>query len=170
MKGDLHTLKRVCEYASKVMLAGTIILAAAMAVALVLGIASAFSDTAGNLLRNIFGLSPLSGSDNAAPLLELLAILLLGTATVFTISRIMVSIMNEHSPFNDANTSRLIDLSKLYLVGAFAIGLLSGISGNGLTATAFLFFGCILIAVVLYCFGLVIRYGAVLQDESDHTL
>ena len=44
MKGDLHTLKKVCQYGSKVMLGGTAVILAVLAAYLVLGAASFFSD------------------------------------------------------------------------------------------------------------------------------
>ena len=44
MKGDLSTLKKVCKYASVVMLIGEIVFAALVLITVALGIASLFSD------------------------------------------------------------------------------------------------------------------------------
>ena len=164
MKGDLHTLKRVCEYASKVMLAGIFVLAAVFIATLVM------SFVAPDLLTAATGLPAPADIPTWSGLWRLLVILILAMFTVWTVFMIMVSIVHEHSPFNERNTASLILLSKIYLVGAAALLILSVLAEDTVANTAFLFFGCILVAVVLYCFGLVVRYGAVLQDESDHTL
>ena len=45
MRGDLHTLKKVCKYASAVMLIGEIVFAALVIAMLVLGVVAQFSDS-----------------------------------------------------------------------------------------------------------------------------
>ena len=170
MKGDLHTLKRICEYASKVMLGGEAVLAVVLVATVALAVTSVFSDGAVSLLHDLMGLSKPVDTASVCALLQILVILGMALFTVWNIYSLMISIMREHSPFNGPNTDALILLSKVYLVCSVVLAVLSALSGAGLVGTLFMFFGCILIAVVLYCFGLVVRYGAVLQDESDHTL
>ena len=170
MKGDLHTLKRICEYASKVMYFGTIIVGIFLIELLVLGIGSAFSDGMGDLLHTQTGLAAPCDLVTWAALVKVIAILALGVATVYTVYIIMVSVRDEHSPFNDRNTGFLIILSKIYLVMSVVLLALSAAASDSIAMVAFMFFGCILISVILYCFALIVRYGAVLQDESDHTL
>ncbi len=170
MKGDLHTLKRVCEYASKVMLVGTFVLIALLIITVAMGVGSAFSDGLGDVLHTLTGLESPDGLSSWAALFKVIAILALGTVTVRTVYLLMVSIRDEHSPLNDRNTGSIILLSQIYLVMSFVLLALSAAASDSIAMVAFVFFGCILISVVLYCFALIVRYGAVLQDESDHTL
>ena len=170
MKGDLHTLKRICEYASKVMFVGMYVIAAMLVLTLVLGIGSVFSDGMGDILGIMTGLDAPSDLATWCALARVIVILLLGFVTVWTIHSLMVSVRDEHSPFNGPNTGALILLSKIYLVSSFILLALSIGASEKIAMIAFVFFGCILISVVLYCFALIVRYGAVLQDESDHTL
>lgn len=171
MKGDLHTLKKVCMYASKVMLAGTAVLGAIIAVLIVLGVGSFFSDTLSEILQNVldcrFGTDP--AEDVAASYCEVLLIFVLALITVFTTYGVTVSIRSEHSPFVDSNVSLVKNLSATYLAFAFVFLVLELTKGK-LANMTFMFFGCVLISVVLYMFALIIRYGGLLQDESDHTL
>lgn len=170
MKGDLHTLKRICEYASKVMFAGMIVIIVFLAATLALGIGSAFSDGMGDILNTVTGLESPDDLQSWAALLKIVAILALGAVTVYTVYLLMVSIRDEHSPFNDRNTGSIILLSKIYLVMSAVLLALSAAASDSIAMVAFVFFGCILLSVLLYCFALIVRYGAVLQDESDHTL
>ncbi|MBE6526579.1 MAG: hypothetical protein E7Z63_02260 [Thermoplasmata archaeon] len=170
MKGDLHTLKRICEYASKVMFAGIFAVAALLIATLVLGIGSVFSDGMGDILRTVTGLDSPEDLATWAALFKIVAILALGIVTVYAVYLLMVSVRDEHSPFNDRNTGVIILLSKIYLVMSVVLLALSAAASDSIAMVAFVFFGCILISVVLYCFALIVRYGAVLQDESDHTL
>jgi len=170
MKGDLHTLKRICEYASKVMFAGIFVVTALLIATLALGIGSVFSDGMGDVLNTVTGLESPDGLASWAALFKIVAILALGIVTVYTVYSLMVSIRDEHSPFNDRNTDSVILLSKIYLVMSFVLLALSAAASDSIAMVAFVFFGCVLISVVLYCFALIVRYGAVLQDESDHTL
>jgi hypothetical protein len=170
MKGDLHTLKRICEYASKVVFAGMIVIIVFLAATLALGIGSAFSDGMGDILNTVTGLESPDDLQSWAALLKIVAILALGAVTVYTVYLLMVSIRDEHSPFNDRNTGSIILLSKIYLVMSAVLLALSAAASDSIAMVAFVFFGCILLSVLLYCFALIVRYGAVLQDESDHTL
>ena len=170
MKGDLHTLKRICEYAAKVMFVGEFVLIALLIATLVLGIGSSFSDGMGDILNTVTGLAAPHDLSTWAALLKVVVIIGLGAFTVWVVYGLMVSIRDEHSPFNGRNTDSIILLSKIYLVIAVVLLALSIAASDSIAMMAFLFFGCVLISVLLYCFALTVRYGAVLQDESDHTL
>ncbi len=170
MKGDLHTLKRICEYGSKAMMVGEAAIGIVLLVAIILAFGSFASDAMADLLDALFGVEVPDGAAEAARVIEVVAILVLGAVTVWSIYRIMVSIRDEHSPFNEANTSILIRLSKIYLLSAFLLCALSAIASGFIMEAVFMLLGCILVSVVLYCYALTVRYGAVLQDESDHTL
>ncbi len=172
MKGDLHTLKRVCQCGSGVMLAGTAVIALVIIALLIIGIGSLFSDAFSDLLGSCIGKSVGSdpGEEVAGAYFELLAVFILALVTVRTTHLVMISIRDEHSPFTEENTSRVTALSRMYVAGAVVLAVLELIGGRGPAGSAFMFFGCILLSVVLFMFALMIRYGAVLQDESDHTL
>ena len=170
MKGDLHTLKRICEYASKVMLVGSVVIGVALAAFVVLAVCSGFSDSAADILRTLSGLDKPTNVRSVASVAVVIVILCMAMATVLTVYSVMSSIVREHSPFNERNTGSVIELSKMYLVCSVCLAILSLLSAAGIVQILFLLFGCILVGVVLYCFGLTVRYGAVLQDESDHTL
>lgn len=166
MKGDLHTLKKVCLYGSKVMLAGTVVLFTIALALLVMGIGSLFSDTCLDLCNDIAGDADRYG----AAIAELFVIFVLATITVMCTYKIMVSIHSEHSPFNEDNTDIIKGVSHVYLVGAAILAILEYLAHGVLAPVLFMFFGCVLISVLLYIFALIVRYGAVLQNESDHTL
>lgn len=171
MKGDLHTLKKVCFYGSKTMFCGSIVLMI-LAVALTLiGGLSLFSEDMGGILDDI-----LSTGDGVGPIVrcssffELLFLLLLAAVSVYVTFVVMRSVSNEHSPFNESNTKHAIRLSQIYLVSAFLFASLEIAGNKEVASVLFMFFGCILVSVILYVLALIIRYGAVLQTESDHTL
>ena len=172
MKGDLHTLKKVCLYGSKVMLAGTFVLLAVAVAVAVLGASSFLTDSTRGILSDIlqFDVSSADSLKTAVSVAELTFVFLLATETVRRIYLVMVSIHTEHSPFNDENTQIVKTLSIIYLISAFVLMVLDLVAGRGIASAIFLFFGCILLSVVLYIFALIVHYGAVLQDESDHTL
>ena len=170
MKGDLHTLKRVCEYASKTMVLGEIVILVVCAAVLILGLLAPSSDSAAGILKSVAGLSIPSDTASYADLVRVIFILVLGWYTVHVIRVLMQSIEREHSPFTDGNVHPVVSASKIYIIAAVVLGALTAVSSGNVGETAFVFFGCIMIGVVLYCLGLIIRYGAVLQDESDHTL
>ncbi|MCQ2079316.1 MAG: DUF2975 domain-containing protein [archaeon] len=166
MKGDLHTLKKVCLYGSRVMLVGTVVLFAVAVAMLGLGIGSLFSDVCSDLCRDITN----DAQNVGAAMAELFVIFILATVTVLCTYRIMVSIHSEHSPFNESNTDIVKRLSLAYLPASVVLALLEFLAHGIIAPVLFVFFGCILLSVILYIFALIIRYGAVLQNESDHTL
>ena len=172
MKGDLSTLKKVCAYGSKVMLAGTFVLFTIALAVFFLGISSFFWDGGNELLSGILGFDAASASNLrvVACFMEYVFVFLLATETVRRIYLVMVSIEKEHSPFNEANTGIVKTLSQIYLGASVVLLVIDLLGEHGAASAAFMFFGCILLSVVLYIFALIIRYGAVLQDESDHTL
>ena len=172
MKGDLSTLKKVCMYGSKVMLAGTVILMAVVILLIALGISAAVWDGGKDILSDILGFDTDSASSvrTVSCLAELVCVFLLATETVRRIYLVMVSIHTEHSPFTEANTAIVKTLSQIYLVASVVLFVLDVLGERGIASAAFMFFGCILLSVVLYIFALIVRYGAVLQNESDHTL
>lgn len=171
MRGDLHTLKRVCEYASKVMRFAEFAIVAIIIATVALGIASLVSDPAGDVYD-----AWVVGSDSGEPFrdvaafLETLMIWAIGFATIKAIHDVMCSIRDEHSPFTDENTSRMKALSLTYLVSSFAILALDILAGRSAVQAVFMFLGCLLISVVMYCLALMCRYGTGLQRESDETL
>jgi hypothetical protein len=170
MKGDLSTLKKICRYASTVMLAGSLILAAAIAATVVLWIGTAagyapFSDA----LAAWIGVDSVSGQGIYA-LLEMLIVLSLGAATSFCLYKFMRSIYLEHSPFTKGNVDSMRMLSKTYLIVSILIAACDWMSRKNLTSAMILLFGSIMVGVVVYCLALAFRYGAVLQKESDETL
>ena len=170
MKGDLHTLKRVCEYGSKAMLIGEAVIGIVLLAAIILAFGSFFSDVLADVLGTVFGAGVPDDAASAARVAETVLILILALITVWTVYRLMVSIRDEHSPFTEPNTLLIIRLSKIYLAFAAALGVLTAIASGSVVETLFMLFGCILVSVILYCYALTVRYGSVLQDESDHTL
>lgn len=170
MRGDLHTLKKVCLYGSKAMLLGEAVLGIVIAALVVLGIGSLVSDGISSTLGDLIDSDPDDSDGFSARWLEVVSVFLLGLATVHVIRVVMVSIHQEHSPFTEANTSVVVSLSKVYPFAAVVLAVLEWIASGNIAFVVFLFFGCILIAVVLYVLALMIRYGSVLQDEWDHTL
>ncbi len=171
MKGDLSTLKKVCLYGSKVMTAGMAVIAVVILVLIVLGIGSLIS---GDISAALDGMIGTSSEDSTAvrmcSFLAILTVFVLAFVTVKAVRDQMLSIRSEHSPFTEDNTRRLIVMSKIYIAGAVILGILELANGHGAASVAFMFFGCILLSTVLYVFALMVRYGAVLQNESDHTL
>lgn len=170
MKGDLHTLKKVCFYASKVMLVGEIVLAAMILVSVAFGIGSFLSDSIQDQL-NVWTETITGDLAMTAPLfVQLIVLLVLGFLTVAIVRRLMNSIQKEHSPFVDSNVQLLKAMSWCYLAGAVVMPAIQIVSGGEISAVLFLFFGSLLISVVMYCLALVFRYGAILQTDADHTL
>lgn len=170
MKGDLHTLKRVCEYGSKAMLIGEAVIGIVLLAAVIMAFGSFASDILADALDTVFGVGVPDDVASAARVAEIVLILALALVTVWTVYRLMVSIRDEHSPFTEENTRAIIRLSKIYFVCALALGVLAAVASGSVAETLFMFFGCILASVTLYCYALTVRYGSVLQDESDHTL
>lgn len=171
MKGDLHTLKKVCSYGSKTMLAGTVILLV-LAVALsIIWICSLTTDWAKDLLDSILSNNSEFGSlIRCSMFFELLFFLLLAAVSVYITFLVMRSVATEHSPFNESNTKLVITLSQIYFGSAFVFAILEILGDIEISSILFMFFGCVFVSVILYVLALIIRYGAVLQNESDHTL
>ena len=171
MRGDLHTLKRVCEYASKVMLVAEFVFAGLVIASAALSVAAFFSDAAEELL---LGWVDADASDEtfrkAASYIKFTLIWVIAFLTIKPLHDIMCTIRDEHSPFTEINTDRMIFVCFVYLAAAFVMLVLDVIIGTAVAFIAFVFLGCILISVVMYCLALICRYGAVLQKESDETL
>ena len=171
MRGDLHTLKRVCEYASKVMLVAEFVLIAIIIATIIIGIAALFVDEAESF---ILDWTAVSGSDSmlrkVSSVLKYIMIWVLGFLTVKAVHDIMCNIRDEHSPFTEENTRRMILVSLIYLGAAFVFLILDILIATRPGEAIFLLLGLTLISVVMYCLALICRYGAVLQKESDETL
>ena len=171
MRGDLHTLKRVCEYASKVMLVAEFVLIAIIIATIIIGIVALFVDEAESF---ILDWTAVSGSDSmlrkVSSVLKFIMIWVLGFLTVKAVHDIMCNIRDEHSPFTEENTRRMILVSLIYLGAAFVFLILDILIATRPGEAIFLLLGLTLISVVMYCLALICRYGAVLQKESDETL
>lgn len=171
MRGDLHTLKRVCEYASKVMRFAEFVIAVIVIATIGLGAASLFSEQAKEIYDVwVMGTDSDSIVRNVAAFLETLMIWVMGFITIKAIHDIMCSIRDEHSPFTEINTARMKMISLIYLGSSFIILLLEALAGRSVFQAVFVFLGCLLISVVMYCLALMCRYGTGLQRESDETL
>lgn len=170
MKGDMSTLRKVCTYASSVLLAGEVAIAVLTAATVVLGVGSFFDDSFKDVLVGFIGVDVSTAVSLGSSFLMALVIFVMGFVTVFEVRAVMVSITREHSPFTLANAARMKVLSLTYL--PFSVLLAGfGILGNASFQTVlFTFLGCILVSVVMYCLTIVFRYGAQLQKESDETL
>ena len=167
MKGDLGTLRKVCRYAATVMMAGEIVLTASIVITLALGIASMASDQFSEALEPFYALF---GDLEGFRFAETVFILLLGSVTVDSIRRMMVTLRDSHTPFAEGVASSMRTISIIYLASSFVLLALEIAAGSTVTEALFIFLGTLLVCVVMYCLSIVFRYGAVLQDESDHTL
>ena len=171
MKGDLSTLKKVCKYASAVMLIGEFVFAALVIATIAMGIAAQFSDS----WRDIF-IDWVSAKDYNDPLkttssfIVTTLIYVLGFITVWMVHDLMVSIKTEYSPFVPENAKRIKTISMAFLFASVFLLVFGILAGKGITEIAFLFFGSLMVAVVMYCLTIVCRYGTLLQKESDETL
>ncbi|MBR4182051.1 MAG: DUF2975 domain-containing protein [Candidatus Methanomethylophilaceae archaeon] len=171
MKGNLNTLKKICHYASAAMLVGAVVLAALIGFTLVLSAGTATGDGGfSDLLSTWVGANDVTAASGIAAVVEMLMILSLGLVTVVVIYRFMKAIEREHSPFNTENVDAMRFLSKTYLIFSVLFAVVDWIARESLTIAMFLFFGSILVGVVIYCLALAFRYGSVLQKESDETL
>ena len=169
MRGDLHTLKKVCRYASVVMLAGEIAFLALIVATLALGVMSFGSAD----MREFFiGIFRCGGSDLSliAATLEMALIFVAMFVTVKAIHDIMVSIQNEHSPFLVANANRFKTVCLAYLILSVPLTVLEYLTRDDVVTAIIVLLVCMLITVCLYCLTIVFRYGSMLQTESDQTL
>ena len=170
MKGDISTLRKICRYASSVMLAGTVALGAALACTLALGAGAAAGIDGFEETLSAWTGGGLLGVSGIAAFAELSMILALGLFTVLTVYKVMKAMQTEHSPFETENVDSMRVLAKTYLMSAFLLAVTEWIAHGNLPGTLFLFFGSVMVAVVVYCLALAFRYGCLLQKESDETL
>ena len=169
MRGDLHTLKRVCSYASVAMLIGEVAFAALTAAMLTMcGFAlsnDGFRRTFADLIWcRETDLSVISGT------LELCLIFAAMFITVRVIHSIMVSIRKEHSPFMEQTPDGLKLVCITFLVSALPLMVLEYLCREDIIPALCAALLCILISVVMYCLTIIFRYGYLLQEESDRTL
>jgi hypothetical protein len=169
MRGDLHTLKKVCSYASVVMLIGEIAFASLVVASAAMGIVSFSSPEVRETFTHLIkcGDTDLSLAAGTA---EMVVLFITMFVTVKMIHDIMVSIQKEHSPFMDDNAARFKTLCLTFLIASVPISILEYLNRGDQVLAVCLFLAFILICVVMYCLTIVFRYGAALQDESDHTL
>ena len=169
MRGDLHTLKNVCRYASVVMLVGEIAFLVLIAATLVLG---AMSFGSAEMREFFIGLVRCGGSNLSliAATMEMALIFVAMFVTVKAIHDIMVSIQNEHSPFLVANADRFKTVCLAYLILSVPLTLLEYLNRDDAVMAVIVLLVCLLISVCLYCLTIVFRYGSMLQTESDQTL
>jgi len=169
MRGDLHTLKRVCSYASIVMLVGEVAFLLLAVGTAIFGIL-AFSD---NGIRSSFiDLIKCNGSDISviAGMIEMVLAFVAMFITVKVIHDIMVSIQREHSPFMEDTPKGFKLVCLTYLISSVPLAILEYLCREDFVLSICVFLLCILISVVMYCLTIIFRYGHLLQDESDHTL
>ena len=169
MRGDLHTLKRVCSYASIVMMIGEI----AFLVLAVASVAmSVLSFTSDDIRKMFTSLIKAGDSDLSliAGTIEITILFLAMFITVKVIHDIMVSITKEHSPFMEENSNGFKLVSMTFLIISVPLAVLEFLNRNDIVLSIIILLGCILICVVMYCLTIIFRYGYLLQDESDHTL
>lgn len=169
MRGDLHTLRRVCSYASVVMFAGEIAFIILTIASLALGIWSFLSDDVREMFTDLIrcgssDLSLISGSVEMALLFITMFI------TVKAIHDIMVPIQNDNSPFMEENSSHFKLICMTFLISSVPLCILEYLNREDLVLALCVLLICILISVVMYCLTIIFRYGYLLQDESDHTL
>ena len=169
MRGDLHTLKRVCSYASVVMLIGAIAFLILAIASVALGALSFTSDD----IREMFTSLIKSGDSDLsliAGTIEIAILFLAMSITVKVIHDIMVSITKEHSPFMEENANGFKLVSMTFLIISVPLAILEFLNRDDVILAIVIILGCILISVVMYCLTIIFRYGYLLQDESDHTL
>lgn len=169
MEGDLHRLKKVCLYASKVMRVGEVVLAAIIVLTLGMGVGSLVSDGVADFLESWVDWLG-AGSSEWIAILEFVLILALGLVTVHIIKVLMVTIQSDYTPFTKENEALLRNVCFTYLGAAVVLPVIDYIANGSVSSAVFLMLGTLLISVVMYCLSLVFRYGAVLQKESDETL
>ena len=169
MRGDLHTLKRVCSYASIVMMIGEI---AFLILAIASVAMSVLSFTSDDIRKMFTSLIKAGDSDLSliAGTIEITLLFLAMFITVKVIHDIMVSITKEHSPFMEENSNGFKLVSMTFLIISVPLAVLEFLNRDDIVLSIIILLGCILICVVMYCLTIIFRYGYLLQDESDHTL
>ena len=169
MRGDLHTLKRVCSYASIVMMIGEIAFLVLAVASVAMSVLSFTSDD----VRKMFTSLIKAGDSDLSLIAETIEITILFLAmfiTVKVIHDIMVSITKEHSPFMEENSNGFKLVSMTFLIISVPLAVLEFLNRDDIVLSIIILLGCILICVVMYCLTIIFRYGYLLQDESDHTL
>lgn len=169
MRGDLHTLKRVCSYASIVMMIGEIAFLVLAVASVAMSVLSFTSDD----IRKMFTSLIKAGDSDLSLIAETIEITILFLAmfiTVKVIHDIMVSITKEHSPFMEENSNGFKLVSMTFLIISVPLAVLEFLNRDDIVLSIIILLGCILICVVMYCLTIIFRYGYLLQDESDHTL
>ena len=169
MRGDLHTLKRVCSYASVVMLIGEVAF-----IALAIGMAAygilAFTDE--EMRSSYIDLIKCDPTDMSVicSAIEMVLAFLAMFITVKVIHDIMVAIQKEHSPFMEDTPKGFKLICMTFLVLSVPMTILEFASRGDIVLALCVLLLCIFISVVMYCLTIIFRYGHLLQDESDHTL
>ena len=169
MRGDLHTLKRVCSYTSIVMMIGEIAFLVLAVASVAMSVLSFTSDD----IRKMFTSLIKAGDSDLSLIAGTIEITLLFLAmfiTVKVIHDIMVSITKEHSPFMEENSNGFKLVSMTFLIISVPLAVLEFLNRDDIVLSIIILLGCILICVVMYCLTIIFRYGYLLQDESDHTL
>lgn len=169
MRGDLHTLRRVCSYASVVMLAGEIAFILLSAAMVVLGAWSLVSD---DIRETFTDLIRCGDSDMSliAGTVEMFIAFIAMFITVKAIRDIMQSILKDNGPFAEDNAGRFKLVCMTFLAASVPLTILEFLNREDIVLALCVLLVCLLIAVVMYCLTIVFRYGFLLQDESDHTL
>ncbi len=170
MKGDLHTLQRVCQYASKVLFIGEVVLDIIILTMAALAIGTILSPSIGNMMEPFSEFFTGSPEFDEMEVLKCLFIMFLGTVTVHEVRRIMESIQSEYTPFIQKNADAMKRLSFLFLGSSVFLLIFGILADDPLSTTLFLCLGALLVSVVMYCLTIVFRYGGILQTQSDETL
>lgn len=170
MGDNLHRLRKVCAYASKVLVVGYVILFALAAITAILGIVAFFNDDIYDFVVN-FTCAPDSEKSTIVPaIVETIVIFAVGGITVERTNKIVKSIEGEHSPFTQKNADRMMFLCYTFLITSVVILILEYLVRKNISMSIFMFLALIFVAVVIYALKLVFQYGAILQKESDETL
>ena len=168
----LSRLKKICRYASMVMFgAAAVLVVLAIAVSVIGLLSISDASIAAGFYNDWLHL----GSDadpvkKASACIQMVLILVLGAFTVTILGMIMSSIHKEHSPFTSINAARMKSMAVTYMIAAFVLTALGILRGMNVSELIFLFLGMLLVTVVSYCLTLMVRYGQLLQEESDMTL
>jgi len=169
MRGDLHTLERVCSYASVVMLAGSIVFMMLAVSCTVLGLLSFSSPDIREMFSSLIKCR-LTDISVAAGTVEMVVAFITAAVSLKLIHGVMVTTMDRSSPFVMENADRFKKLSLLFLGSSVILAIFEYLNRSDAVLTSCLFLFCILICVVMYCLTIVFRYGSALQTESDYTL
>lgn len=169
MRGDLHTLKRVCSYASVAMWIGSIAFILLTSAVIILGIMSFSSPD----IRTMFtGLIKCGNGDLAlaSAIIEMTLAFIAAYIVIKTMYFIMKSIQNEHSPFTQDNAERFKMITVTLLGAAIILPIFEYMNRSDIIVTVCLCLFLVLLTVVSYCITIMFRYGSILQKESDETL